>query len=116
MLFGTRPPRRRFDYEPFFFKGPPKDLRERLRVPRDPDRHRPRRSALVWLAALGLALLMFETLFPGSIASLRRPDVEIGLNDQVTRLGKALQAPSTTAEAPKTDVEADSAAGSPAAR
>ena len=113
MLFKSRRPRHEFLYEPMFLEGEPKDLRERLRVPREEGRHRPRRSSLVWIAALGLALAMFETLFPGSIASLWRPDVEISLSDQVTRLGEALQAPPAE-EAVTQDAEPDPEAGPPA--
>lgn len=109
MLFKNRVPRHEFHYEPLFLKEEPKELRERLRIPREEGRHRPRRSVLFWVVALAAALMLFEWLFPGSVASLRRPDVQIGLNDQVIRLRDAMTA-SPAEEAVRQDARPDSTA------
>jgi hypothetical protein len=72
-----------FQYTPIFKKEPPKDLRERMRVPRQPDRHKSKRSVFYWLLLIAAVLLLFQYLFPGSIHGLFFEDVQIEFSDQL---------------------------------
>lgn len=86
MLGFRKPPRREFNYTPLFYKKPEGDLRERLRIPRNEDHFKRRRSSLHWLFLLVVFLGLFEYLFPGVVRRFFQPDVEIQLHERLQRL------------------------------
>jgi hypothetical protein len=86
MLGFRKPPRREFNYTPFYLKEPEKDLKERLRIPREDDYFRKRRSSLSWVILLVLFLGLFEFLFPGIVRQWFQPDVTIEMHESIERL------------------------------
>jgi hypothetical protein len=86
MFFRSSNKHKSFQYTPLTVKEPPKDLRERMRVPRHPDRHKPGRSVLYWVLLIAAVLMLFQYLFPGSIQRLFHEDVQIEFGDHLKAL------------------------------
>jgi hypothetical protein len=83
MKFLTKYKRPQFNYTPMYLKEPKKDLRERMRIPRDPDRHRGARPWWHYLLLLMFFLFCYWRLFPEITGNLLIPDIVIDSTDEV---------------------------------
>ena len=83
MLFHSKYKSPQFNYTPRYLKEPEPDLRERLRIPREPDRHSSGRPTWHYLLLLLFFILCYWKLFPQLSGNMISADIVIDVMDEV---------------------------------